>query len=95
MSFISGKNASCVQLLMFFLYDNEIQVVEKYKYLGFHFDSHLDFKEGIDILSNAAGRALGGIIAKFKPLKESDYNAFSKLYESEVPILGDLGSRKT
>ena len=72
------------------LYDNEIQVIEKY--LGFHFDSHLDFKEGIDTLSNAAGRALGGIITKFKPLKDAGYKTFSQLYESVVVPISDYFS---
>ena len=53
-------------------------------YLGFHFDSRLEFKEGIDTLSNAAYRALGGIIATFKPLKDAGYKTFSQLYEREL-----------
>ena len=43
----------------------ELELVSKYKYLGFFFNEHMDMKEGINVLSEAAGQSLSGIIAKF------------------------------
>ena len=45
---------------------DDIEIVHSYKYLVFFFDEHLNFKEGIETLSKAAGRALRSIISKFR-----------------------------
>ena len=51
-------------------------------------DEHLNYNECVKTLSTAAGRALGGIISKFRTLKNVGYNTFKKLYDSGVrPIL--------
>jgi hypothetical protein len=46
----------------FLLGDEQIELVDKYKYLGVYFDEYLDFKTTSITLAGAAGRALAGVI---------------------------------
>ena len=72
----------------FFLGDCDIEIVDKYKYLGIFLDEFLDFKCTTYTLSVAAGRALGSIISKFRSLKNVGFETFSQLYHSGVvPIM--------
>jgi len=65
-----------------------VKKVKEYKYLGVLLDEFMNFNATVDLLSGAAGRALGAIINKFKSHRNSSYNAFSKLFHSNVcPIL--------
>ncbi len=69
-----------------------LDIVEKYKYLGNIFNEHLDFKVISTVLAGAAGRSLGGVIYKFKALKNIGYNTFLKMYHSYVVPILDYGS---
>ena len=85
---------------IFILEGNILELVPKYKYLGFYFDEHLDFQEGINTLSEAAGRALGSVISKFKSLKNVGFKTYTKLYDSGVVPISDYfselwGSKKS
>ncbi len=53
----------------FNLDENNIEIVDKYKYLGIYFDEFLDFRCTACMLAGAGGRTLGSIISKFKSLK--------------------------
>ena len=65
-----------------------LNIVGIYKYLGVYMDEHLTYSDCINALSESAGRALGGIIGKFKQFKDIGYNTFEKLFNSGVvPIL--------
>ena len=67
---------------------SSLKTVSSYKYLGIILDEHLNFKECVKTLATAGGRALGGIISKFKTFKNVGYRTFTKLYYSGVsPIL--------
>ena len=46
-------------------------MVTVYKYLGLYFDEFMDFKYGINVLSEAAGRSLSAMIAKMHLLRNS------------------------
>ncbi len=70
----------------------ELKVVESYKYLGVIIDQYLTFSKATDVLSNAAGRALGGMINKYKSMKEMGYNTYSKLFNAMVTPVMDYGS---
>ena len=72
-----------------FTYGNiPLKTVSSYKYLGIILDEHLNFNECVKTLATAGGRALGGIISKFKMLRNVGYRTFTKLYHSGVsPIL--------
>ena len=72
---------------------DEVEVVPMYKYLGYHFNEHLKYNIGCEALVSSSGRALGTIINKFKDIKESGYDTFTKLYPMGVePILGYFSS---
>ena len=81
----SGQNMS----KFVFLYGRDtLRTVSKYKYLGIIFDEYLKFDECVKTISISGGRALGGIISKFKSFKNVGYNTFSKLYVAGVvPVL--------
>jgi hypothetical protein len=65
-----------------------LKKVDSYKYLGFIIDKNLKMLQGLKSLSDAAGRALGGIIAKFRLLKGLGYDTYTKLYHTcVVPIM--------
>ena len=55
-----------------------------YTYLGIVFDEHLTFSECIKTHTDAAGRALGGLISECQKLKGLGYECYCKLYDSLV-----------
>ena len=81
----SGRNMS----KFVFLYGRDtLRTVSTYKYLGIILDEFLKFDACVKTISISGGRALGGIISKFKSLKNVGYHTFSKLYFAGVaPIL--------
>ena len=62
----------------------------KYKYLGIYLDQHLSFDDCTTVLSDAAGRALGGVINKFKEMKDMGFETFEKMYETGYEMGGPL-----
>ncbi len=65
-----------------------IDIVDSYKYLGVYLDQYLTFKTPTTILGNAAGRALGSMINKYKNMGEMGYSTYTKLFESLVcPVM--------
>ena len=73
---------------IFYLDGTELELVSKYKYLGFFFKEHIDMKEGINVLSEADGRSISDLIAKFASFRDAGFQTYTKLYEScVVPIM--------
>ena len=72
--------------------DDVLSKVDTYKYLGFTFDKNMLFYKGLENLANSAGRALGGIISKFKGLRDIGYVTFTKLHHSMVTPIVDYNS---
>ena len=72
-----------------FKYDGvPLEVVDSYKYLGIYFNEYLSFSKNANILAESSGRALGGIIGKFKNMKNLTYDIFLKLFQTGViPIM--------
>ena len=64
--------------------DDELINVDKYKYLGIYLDEHITFEHCSKVLSESAGRALGGIINRFKSLRDVGFGTFDKMYETGV-----------
>ena len=59
-----------------------------YKYLGFYLDEHMHFIKGTTVLTESANRALGGVIAKTKNLRDIGFSTYSKLYQACVcPVI--------
>jgi hypothetical protein len=72
----------------FLLGDKQIEIVDKYKYFGVYLDEHLDFKTTSITLAGAPGRALGGIISKFKTSRNVGFETYSTLYNNGViPVM--------
>ena len=70
----------------------KLEIVENYKYLGTFFDEYLTFTKATEVLNAAANRALGGMINKFRSMRDMGYKTYSKLYESMVCPVMDYGS---
>ena len=70
----------------------KIELVDCYKYLGIWLDHYLTFSKATEVLSNAAGRALGGMINKYKNMNEMGYHTYSKLFETLVCPVMDYGA---
>ena len=62
----------------------DINVCDKYIYLGLTLDEFLDFNVTASFVSKSASRALGLLIAKFKAVGGMPYNVFTSLFESMV-----------
>ena len=73
-----------------FTYENsQIEIVNRYKYLGVLLDDYLDFSTTAELLAGAAGRALGAVLTKFKNFRNIGFNTFQTLFDTSVsPILG-------
>ena len=79
------RKKNCVRTNFVFKYGLDyIEIVSQYKYLGITLHEYLDFKFTMDELSDAAGRALGAVIAKTKHLKDIGYNTYTKLFDTGV-----------
>ncbi len=72
----------------FKLGDVQLEKVKQYKYLGVIFDENLKFENCVKCLADSGGRALGGIINKFKLLKNVGFKTFTTLFKTNVlPVL--------
>ncbi len=69
-----------------------IDVVTNYTYLGVYLDQYLTFEKATTVLANAAGRALGSMINKYKGMGEMGYSTYTKLFESLVCPVMDYSS---
>ncbi len=73
---------------VFCVNDVPLSYVSEYKYLGIVLSENLDFEKTAELLSTAAGRALGSIINKVKCNKDLGYNTYTTLIDNCVaPIL--------
>ena len=76
-----------------FLYGKDtLRTVSTYKYLGIILDEFLNYNACIKTLSISGGRALGGVISKFKSFRNVGYNTFTKLYYAGVTPVLDYAS---
>ena len=71
---------------------NNIDVVQKYKYLGCIFNEHLDFTTTANVLAEAASRALGSVINKCLKHNSIMYNSYTKVYNSGISSIMDYAS---
>ncbi len=65
---------------------------ERYKYLGLILTELLDYHITASIVATSARRALGLLIAKYKPFGGLPYDCYTKLYDSLVQPIIDYGS---
>lgn len=75
-----------------FLFDRRpVPYCTSYKYLGCSIHEHLDYDHTVDLLADAAGRALGSIITKMIKNGGFPYNVFCILYQACVCSIADYG----
>jgi hypothetical protein len=66
----------------------QLNIVDKYKYLGVILNDTLDYSYTAEALASAGGRALGAIINKYKKANGLGFYTYSTMYKSCVyPIL--------
>ena len=92
------KNRKPQSQVSFSVGNMKTDYVQAYRYLGVTFDEHLSFNVRnvrnlqMQELTDAGGRALGGIIAKFKQYKHIGFKCFTKLFETGVEPVCTYGS---
>ena len=64
--------------------NNELDSVDKYRYLGLILNDTLDYNVTAKYVAQSATRALGLLISKFKAMGGMPYEVFSKLYDTIV-----------
>ncbi len=64
--------------------DNQVDIVDGYRYLGVYLDEHLNFDKHCENIYKSAGRALGKILSKFAYFRNIGYKTFNKIFESNV-----------
>ena len=68
--------------------NSNLEIVDKYKYLGVILNEYINYTLLSETLAGAAGRALSGVISKFKQIKNIRFYTFEKLYFANVvPVL--------
>lgn len=68
--------------------DENVNIVDRYVYLGLTLSEHLDYNIMTKNVAQSAGRALGLLIAKYKSMGGMPYDVFTKLYNSCVwPVI--------
>ena len=72
--------------------DEKLEYTDNYKYLGIMFNEYIDYNVTATFVSQAAERALGLLIVKFKSLGGMPFNVFTKLYDSLVWSVISYGS---
>ena len=67
---------------------SELKIVERYVYLGLTLTEFLTFTVMAKTVSQAAGRALGLLIVKYKTLSGMHFDVYNKLYDALVlPVI--------
>ena len=76
----------------FELNGQEVECVDRYKYLGIFLNEFLDFNSTASVLANSASRALGSICSKFKKVNGFRFATFTKLFDTGVAPILDYAS---
>jgi len=77
---------------VFFCGDKQLEIVDKYTYLGIVLNEHSDYSITAKTVAQSANRAFGLLIAKCKIMDRLPYDAFTKLYDSVVWPIIDYGA---
>ncbi len=71
-----------------------LQIVEQYKYLGIVITEFIDYNVVAQILADAANRALGSVINKYKQINSFGYYTYTKSFHSTVDPILDYASEE-
>ncbi len=91
LSLLSSR-LSFITLFKFVPGNTELNIVEEYKYLGIVLNELLDYDVTAQVLSDAANRALGSVINKYKSINGLGYNTYTRFFQSGVCPILDYGS---
>ena len=81
-------SSKCRTNYQFSIGETELQVVDRYKYLGIVLTEFLDYEITSSTLAEAGSRALGGMINKSKSINGLRYQSYTTMYDKCVtPIL--------
>ncbi len=69
-----------------------LSVVDRYRYLGLMLNEHMNMQETAKVVSQAASRALGVLIHKYKSHGGLPFAVYSKLYDGLVQPILDYGA---
>ena len=72
---------------VFKIFNEQLEVVSEYKYLGLYLDEFLNYEFGTDVLANSAQRALSKLIHKCKLNRDLGYSSYTKVYNSYVKTI--------
>ena len=72
--------------------DDIVKYTDSYRYLGFDLHYTLNHEHGVNILGDAAGRALGMLISKYFKLQGLTYDTYTRIYNNTVVPVCDYGS---
>ncbi len=79
-------------LFKFMCGNNQLQVVDKYRYLGLIYTEFLSYDDMAKFLAQSATRALGLVIAKCKVHGGVPFNVFTPLYDALVQPIINYGA---
>ena len=67
---VQFRRATCEVTKFKFIFNFEaLEIVPSYRYLGLDINEHLDFSHIVNLLADAAGRALGSLVAKHRSVQ--------------------------
>ena len=90
---VQFRRATCEVTKFKFMFNFEaLEIVPSYRYLGLDINEHLDFSHSVSLLADAAGRALGSLVAKHRSVQGLPYETFTKVYKSTVVPVMDYAS---
>ena len=93
MKVVQFRRAICEVTKFKFMFNFEaLEIVPSYRYLGLDINEHLDFSHSVSLLADAAGRALGSLVAKHRSVQGLPYETFTKVYKSTVVPVMDYAS---
>ena len=69
-----------------------IGITPSYRYLGYDIHYTLNHDHSVNILSNAAGRALGALVAKYFTIQGLTYDTYTKVYDATVIPISDYAA---
>ncbi len=70
----------------------QIQVIDKYRYLGLVFNKFMDMSWMAKVVVQAASRALGVLISKYKSHGSLPFAVYSRLYDALMQPILDYGA---
>ena len=72
--------------------DKEPVYTDRYKYLGYTIQEHLNQKPNIEVLTAAASRSFGRVVNIFKKLKNLGIKTYNTLYNTFVMTIANDGA---